>query len=163
MWKPTEESQNGLHRAGGGDKLEPLHSGSPATPAPCQNLPGPAGLTTARPPAFSLEAQSPNLTGVPCHSHTAIRWQSWASSSLQTPPGAKDASPSSGIPGSHRGSRANAGGPGLPAMLTRAETAKNQRAAGGTLLGPVEEGGAYCKGLLSKQAGGRGWQSLGTP
>ena len=69
----------------------------------------------------------------------------------------------SGIPGSHKGSRANAGGPGLPAMLTRAETAKNQKAAGGTLLGLVEEGGACCKGLLSKQAGGRGWQSLGTP
>ena len=79
------------------------------------------------------------------------------------PPDAKDASPSRGIPGSHKGSRANAGGPGLPAMLTRAETAKNQRAAEGTMLGLVEEGGACCKGLLSKQAGGRGWQSLGTP
>ena len=48
-------------------------------------------------------------------------------------------------------------------MLTGAETAKNHRAAGVTLLGLVEEGGACCQGLLSKQASGRGWQSLGTP
>lgn len=39
-------------------------------------------------------------------------------------------------------------------MLTGAETTKNQRAVGGTLLGLVEEGGACCQGLLSKQAGG---------
>lgn len=39
-------------------------------------------------------------------------------------------------------------------MLARAETSKNQRGAGGTLLGLVGEGGAYCKGLVSKKAGG---------
>lgn len=47
-------------------------------------------------------------------------------------------------------------GPELPDMPASAEPSKNQRGAEGTLLGLVGEGGGFAKGLLSKQAGGRG-------